>query len=638
MNGQLDKLYAEGKNINSCNIKEKSNSKNTQEKALLKGILLGEKAEFTKEQIDNFKISSLSHILAVSGMHIVYIIAGVIFILRFLGISKQKIHILTILVIIFFMFLTEFTPSVVRAGIMAILILLAFLFKRKSDVWINISMSSLIILISNPYLLLSLGYQLSYLATIGIILGMKVLSVYRKKKIYIKNEVDVLIENKSIKDNIKKLFIDRLKEIKQFFIDTVIVCLSAQVFVFPIILLNFNTFSIYFLIANLLISPIIGIVIILGFVIILISYIFYPLALFLNFIEISILKYINIMTNLISNLPNSNIYLKTPYIISIIIYFSVILFFVGVYISERKVIKRKLKKYSKLLIKIFKIFLVAYLVIILAIDLNIFNQNNIKIYFVNVGQGDCTLIVTDKNKKILVDGGGSNDENYDVGKNTTLPYLLDRRIVNLDYVLISHFDSDHVQGLYAVLENIRVKNVIISKQKENSENYEKFLKIVKEKNIKITVVKTGDKIILDKELYIDILWPTQNLEISDNPLNNNSIVAKLVYKEFSMLFTGDIEEEAENAILRQYSTNLSILQATILKVAHHGSKTSSSKQFLEAVKPKIAIIGVGKTNIFGHPADIVLERFKSKGIKIFRTDDDGEIIIRSNGKAVIWKL
>lgn len=245
-----------------------------------------------------------------------------------------------------------------------------------------------------------------------------------------------------------------------------------------------------------------------------------------------------------------------------------------------------------------------------------------------MGQGDCTLIVTEKNKKILVDGGGSDNKNYDIGKNITLPYLLDRRISNLDYILISHFDSDHVQGLYAVLENIKVKNVIISKQKENSENYEKFLKIAQVRGVNIIVVKAGDRISLDRNLYIDILWPLLNEQITENPLNNNSIVAKLVYKDFSMLFTGDIEEVAEKAILKRYSSNLNVLKATVLKVAHHGSKTSSSIKFIEAVRPKFALIGVGKTNIFGHPADVTLESLKKIGAQIYRTDEDGEIVVR----------
>ena len=158
------------------------------------------------------------------------------------------------------------------------------------------------------------------------------------------------------------------------------------------------------------------------------------------------------------------------------------------------------------------------------------------------------------------------------------------------------------------MEELKVKNVIISRQGQSSENYERFLEIVKQKNIKTLVVKSGDKVFIEKDFYFDILFPEKE-QIEENILNNNSIVAKLVYKDFSMLFTGDIEKVAENQILEKYK-NYNILKSTILKVAHHGSKTSTIEGFLEAVKPKYAIIGVGKNNTFGHPNDVVLERLE----------------------------
>jgi len=201
------------------------------------------------------------------------------------------------------------------------------------------------------------------------------------------------------------------------------------------------------------------------------------------------------------------------------------------------------------------------------------------------------LIITKNNKKILVDGGGEEGEGtYSVGENVLLPYLLDRRIKSLDYIIISHMDSDHCLGALYLMENIKVENVIISKQGEESPNYTSFLDIVEKRNINIIEVKRGDRIYFDKSTYVDILWPNAEL-IEDNMLNNNSIVMSLNYESFKMLFTGDIEEEAEEKIVRLYnSTNY--LKADVLKVAHHGSKTSSSESFLELVKPKIALIGV----------------------------------------------
>ena len=156
---------------------------------------------------------------------------------------------------------------------------------------------------------------------------------------------------------------------------------------------------------------------------------------------------------------------------------------------------------------------------------------------------------------------------------------------------------------------MKVKSVIISKQAEDSENYQEFKRIVKEKKLKVLTVKKGDHLLLEKDITLQILWPKEE-QIPENILNNNSIVAKLNYKTFSMLLTGDIEEVAEKQILEEYK-NTNILQATVLKVAHHGSKTSSTQAFIEKVKPKIALIGVGENNTFGHPNNGVIERLDS---------------------------
>ena len=162
------------------------------------------------------------------------------------------------------------------------------------------------------------------------------------------------------------------------------------------------------------------------------------------------------------------------------------------------------------------------------------------------------------------------------------------------------------------MKNIKIKNIIIGKQYESSENYQKFLKIVIDKKINVYVVQKGERINIEKDLYIDILWPNEKDMIVDNWINNNSLVFKLVYKDFSIMFTGDIEEEAEKAILEQYSNNINKLQANVLKIAHHGSKTSTTEDFLKKVSPKIALIGVGKNNNFGHPNEQVIERLKKK--------------------------
>lgn len=190
------------------------------------------------------------------------------------------------------------------------------------------------------------------------------------------------------------------------------------------------------------------------------------------------------------------------------------------------------------------------------------------------------------------------------------------------------------------MKELKVGHVIISKQGEESENYKKFKEIVREKKIKVIVVGKGDKVQIERNLYFDILWPNRSNLISENVLNNNSIVCKLNYKDLSMLFTGDIEEIAEKQILQEYKNNLNILNSNILKVGHHGSKTSSTQEFIEAVNSNIALIGVGKNNKFGHPNDNVIERLENLGSKVYRTDQIGEIsiMVDNQGKVKIKKL
>ncbi len=215
--------------------------------------------------------------------------------------------------------------------------------------------------------------------------------------------------------------------------------------------------------------------------------------------------------------------------------------------------------------------------------------------------GDSCLIRTPKGKTVLIDTGEQ--------ENVLLEYLLDRGIKKIDYLMISHFDSDHSGKSVEIMENLKVKNIIISKQAEFSQEFKNVIDKVREKNIKIIQVQAGDIVKIDKDIYFEILWPKTEKIIKDNALNNNSIVAKMRYKDFSILFTGDIEKEAEEEIIQEYNENE--LNATVLKVAHHGSKTSSTKEFIKKVKPQIALIGVGKNNKFGHPNEEVIERLKS---------------------------
>lgn len=605
-------------NINRCNNKIKENANklfDKNEANLLSGILIGDKEGIEKEVQENFRDSNLSHMLAVSGAHVSYVILGITYALKKVKVNKLWSNMITIVTLCCFIFLTGASPSVIRACIMAIYIIIGHMMHRKTKLISSVSLSLLIILILNPYKLFDIGLQLSYGGTIGIILFSGVLA--KKAKL----------------NNLLEGFVNKLKyRVKQL----IVVCVSANLIIFPIIAAHYSTMCLTFVISNICAGPILGVIIILGFITIFVSFISIhiakPFALILN-IFIQILMYI---TKICSSLPFSKIYIKTPSLSQIIIYYMILIFIY--YIC--KIIKKKRRLIHRKLLrtvqnkKVQKLFIIVIILIFTSMQILKCLPSDLTIYFIDVGQGDSTLFVTPNHKTILIDGGGTEFESdFDIGKQTLLPEILGQGITKIDYLLISHFDSDHVGGLLTVLESLKVKNAIISRQIKESENYKKFLKIVKDRKINVMIVKKDDEICIEKNLKIDVLWPKRE-QITDNVLNNNSIVAKVIYNNFSILFTGDIEKVAEENIIREYKDTNS-LTSNIIKIAHHGSKTSSTEGFLNLVNPKIALIGVGRDNKFGHPNEETIQRLKNMDVKIYRTDEMGEITIKINKKGMV---
>ena len=554
---QANKVLEVGNNI-ALKLKQKiDETLNEDEASILKGLLLGDTSKIEEEMYEKFQVSNMAHILAVSGMHISYIILGIKLLLD-KKIGKRKTKYFIILFLIFYLLLTGFTSSVIRATIMGILVIVSQILYRKNDVWNSIALSLLCILLYNPFLIMNIGLQLSYVGTIGIILLQKNISSILK---------NIKMKNKKIQYKINRRLILLISKIKEI----LAVTLSAQIAIFPIIIYHFNFLGIYFWITNLIVSIIIGPVFLLGFICVLFSFFKISIVSLLSSILSVFIKILIYITNF-SKLPFSKIYIPTFKIYIIIIFYIVIVVFNVFYsIYNKKVVNNTERRIKNLValakfkfnqkrrksIKVISIFIIL-------ISLNIFFiPKNLRIHFVDVGQGDCTFIETPKNKTILIDGGGNITSEFDVGKKTLLPYILDRGYRKVDYIIISHFDQDHSQGCAKIIESIKVSNIILSEQFEENEMYKQIVSMAKKKKIRIIYVKAGNLINIDG-IKIRILHPQKEL-ISDNAINNNSIICKMEYNSFSMLFTGDIEKEAEELILDK---NIN-LKADILKVAHH---------------------------------------------------------------------
>ena len=562
-------------------------------KDLFLGILIGYDDNLSEEIEISFRKSSLTHLLAVSGSHIAYIITGIGFCLRILKVPKKITNILTIIFLILFMYIVDFSPSVVRASIMGIIFLLSLIFYRENDLLTTISISILLILLENPYKILNIGLLLSYFATIGIICGIKIKPREERKT------------------NLFNKILNYLNEL-------LAITIYANVFVMPITIYNFNTISLTFVISNLIAGILIGPITIGGFILAIISLINLKLAYIIGILYNLLLELLIYSTKLTSIGPLCEIFVPTPNIVLVILYY-LILFIVLVYFYFKKREKSFLTKkiiicidnLMELIKKNYKFIIVLFS--LLTVIFFILNKipKDLKIYFIDVGQGDSTLVITPTNKKILIDSGGAETGNFDVGKNTLFPYLLDRGITSLDYICISHFDSDHCDGFKYLLENMRIKNIILSKQYGSTKNFEEIIKLVNRKKVNVVKVEEGESLRIDKFVKFKIFSPTKELT---GDINDNSIVMKLEYNSFSCLFTGDISQEIEERLVKKYGN---LLKSTVLKTAHHGSKTSSAESFVNTANPKVALIGVGKNNKFGHPNHDVLERLENVRYKNF---------------------
>ena len=560
----------------SNNIEENITNILSEDKAnLLIGILLGKATNIDENTKENFRNSGLYHILAVSGTHVVYIIIGISYVVDKINISARGKKILKICGIICFALIVNNTVSVIRATLMAIIAIGAEVFFRHKDMINSLATSMLIILIYNPYNINSISFQLSYMGVIGIVI---LNETYLKLLVKIK-----------VKENLAK---------------NLSVILAAQTAIMPIMIINYHTISITFLLANLLATHITGAIIILGFLLVIISFLSLKIAKIFSPVLSILINILNLIAKICGEIPGSKIFLTTPKSIVIVLYYILL-----VSICQSQCKERMYSIWKQIITNIpnKKKIIITVLVSIIISSVYNYTPKDLHIYFIDVGQGDSTLIITPNNKKILIDGGGTEgaSNSYDVGENTLVPYLLNRGIKKIDFIMISHFDTDHSGGIIAVLESINVKNIIISKQIEKSYNFTTIINIAISKNINVMVVKKGDVINVDNDVEIRVLYPEKQIQFDD--LNNNSIVVKLSYKNFSVLFTGDIESPAEDRLMKNSNSDL---KSTILKVAHHGSITSTTEEFLKYVKPKIALIGVGKNNKFGHPNEEVIKRLE----------------------------
>lgn len=562
--------------------------------ALVKSMIIGDKGGLPYRLRDEFSKTGLAHILAISGLHVGYIVLALSAVQRFLKLPPKIAFLAQALFLGFYCLLVGGAASAIRAAIMAIIVMGGRLLGRRPDPVNSMALAALIVLIFRPLDIYDVGFQLSFGAVGGIFL---------------------------YSNRIKKA----LKFLPNFISNSISVSLAAQLGTWPLILYYFNIISPWSVLTNLLLVPIAGIVVILGFIMLIISLVLPWLGSFIGYI----IEYIGVIlirgNNMMASLPGASIKMVSPSIMFLTIYYLILWL-----MSEEKpaFIKRPLLWAGGAIALLLGLAFIKY---ILPVPM--------QIVFLDVGQGDCIYIRTPDRKHILIDGGGRPEGlgDFDVGEDIVVPFLLKNGIGRLDLVVMSHSHDDHIGGLIPVVRDIKVAAFMEFPPKDISENYLQLKELVKQKGITCIYAVQGQSYQIGKKAWIDILYPMEDqarLEnIGGDNENNRSLVMRLSYKNTSILFTGDIEREVE-----EYLSDIYDFEVDILKVAHHGSRTSSTEPWIQIIDPQIAVIQVGR-NIFGHPHPEVEERLLEQGASVYRSDRDGAVICTFiNGKWNVYTM
>jgi len=584
--------------------------------SIFKALVLGEQGNIPEEVKDYFILTGTAHLLAISGDQFGIVAALsfslLIWILKrpeilLLSISVRKLAAgLTIPCIILYAFIAGGGISVIRAAIMVVTFLVSILFNRERNLLHTLALAAFLILIFSPPSLFDVSFQLSFLAVLSILyLVPRILEGLRK-------EEPPLPSGATWKNNIWKY-------VKISLIVTAVATLGTA----PFVALQFNRISPIGLATNLFVIPWVGFVIVpLSLVASILSFFFTPLATFLlninSFITLTLLRILAFL----ASFPYASLFVSTPTALEIVLFCS--LLFLAVHLKKQRRAR----------------YLFAGLCVVLVLDFAFWNlkglfQKNLTMTFIDVGQGDSILIEFPKGKRMLVDGGGLYGDRFDIGKNVVAPFLWNKKIHRIDYLVLTHPDPDHLKGLNFVASHFPIGQFWDSGLRGDSESYFQLVETLLSKKVKRFSLNEKIPLQIINGVQISFLNPPGKIESrrvgrDASFFNNHSLAMKLKFKNIGVLLAADIEKEVEYRLMREgYS-----LGADILKIPHHGSVSSSTPLFLERVKPTYAVLSVGERNIGRLPHPEVLKRYQQLGVKIYRTDKHGAITISTDGEKI----
>jgi len=583
-------------------IKAFSQSGGPASKELLAALIIGNKEFITDELRQNFSNAGVVHVLAVSGLHVGFILLIFNGLGMLVRLNRTGRIIFTIIGLIFYVILTGAGPPVVRAALMGGFYLSGQLLERKSSPFNLIGAAALILLLFNPGRLFDTGFQLSFSAVIAILYiypRLSALEIFQP----------VLLKN-------------RLGKPGKYILSGLLVSFSAQIGTLPFTAFYFQKLPLLALFINLLAIPLTGLITALGFT----TYISFLISSSLGCIYGGLNRVIiAVLTKLVSttaNLSFSYINIAAPALIESLIFFIIVVLLLN--LSEKKLLKP------------------LFISLLILLNIHVWTgaikaeERQLRYLQFDVGQGDAALLRLPHSKTILVDGGDKTPS-FDNGSRVILPYLRRKGIKKLDLLIATHPHNDHIGGLLEIINNVKVDQIVTSSAFLPTKLYRNFLQTAVKLGIPLTTISHCDTLEFPgiQILLTQVFHFTPDDGKSPDP-NNESVVMKLIYGHTALLFMGDAEKEAERQLLKNHFP----VNCDLLKAGHHGSKTSSSLAFLKTVRPEIAVVSVGERNRYKHPSIAVMNRYKNLEIYTLRTDQQQALLFSSDGnriKQVSWK-
>jgi competence protein ComEC len=605
------------------------------DRAVLKALIIGERSDISDAVTENFSKAGVSHLLSISGLHVGIVGMASFFIFRWTfswmpfflwrAWTRKAAALLSMIPVLGYGLVSGMAPSTERSVIMILIFLMTFLIHREHEPLNTLAVAAILILIIHPPSLFSVSFQLSFASVFAIL--------YLLPKFWLPDTDELTIP----------------KRVKNYLLSSLWVTLCATLGVQPLVMVYFNQISLISPVANFFLIPLVGLAVTpMGLLFSALSLVFPNVSRLGLELCAGILKPSLILTDFFAELPFSAVKTITPSMLETLCVYILILTLTA--------LKKKPKSISQMIksltlpnretvppsLKKMVWTMAGASIFVLALDAIYWGyqrywRDDFRVTVLDVGQGTATLLEFPKGPIMMIDAGGfSNASAFDIGKMVVAPFLWRKKIKTVDMIVLSHANSDHVNGMVYIAGHFNVKAVWANSESEDSIGYRRLMDVLRSRGIQSTTFNTFPRRVEVNGVWVNIVNPPPDfLERRQTEtwrdINNNSLAIQAGFRNMTMLFPGDIKTGAEKEMVALYGNRL---QSRVLVAPHHGSRSSNSEIFVAAVQPQVVIFTTGLNNRFDFPHPSVIKRYQDIGTTLLNTAIHGAVEICTDGNTL----